>query len=34
MQGMWEHTDLKGASSAYTASGTSDFIIIRVTLLY
>ena len=34
MQAMWEHTDLKGANSTYTASGTSDFVIIRVTLLY
>jgi phosphate-selective porin len=34
LQGMWEHTDLKGADSTYAASGTSDFIIVRVTLMY
>jgi len=34
LQGMWEHTDLKGANSTYAASGTSDFIIVRVTLMY
>jgi len=34
LQGMWEHTDLKGANSTYAASGTLDFIIVRVTLMY
>jgi phosphate-selective porin OprO/OprP len=34
IQGMWEHTDLKGANSTYAASGTSDFIIVRLTLMY
>jgi len=34
MQGMWEHTDFNGANSTYAASGKSDFVIIRVTLLY
>ena len=34
IQSMWEHTDLKGANSTYIASGTSDFIIVRITLMY
>lgn len=34
IQSMWEHTDLKGANSTYVASGTSDFIIVRLTLMY
>ena len=34
IQSMWEHTDLKGANSTYAASGTSDFIIVRLTLMY
>ena len=34
LQGIWEHTDFKGANAAFVASGTSDFVIVRVTLLY
>ena len=34
MQGIWEHTDLKGANPTFIASGTSDFMIIRLTLMY
>lgn len=33
-QSIWEHTDFKGASSAFAASGTSDFFIFRATLMY
>lgn len=34
LQSIWEHTDLKGANSTYVASGTSDFLIFRATLIY
>lgn len=33
-QNIWEHTDFTGASSAFAASGTSDFFIFRATLIY
>ena len=34
IQSMWEHTDFKGANPTFIASGTSDFMIIRVTLIH
>ena len=33
-QNMWEHTDFKGATSAFTAAGKSDMLIFRMTLIY
>lgn len=33
-QNIWEHTDFEGASSAYAASGKSDVLITRITLIY
>lgn len=34
VQGIWEHSDFKGANSSYHASSTDDMLITRVTLLY
>ncbi len=34
VQGIWEHSDFKGANPSYQASSTDDMLITRVTLLY
>jgi hypothetical protein len=34
VQNIWEHTDFKGANPTFVASGTSDFVIIRLTVMY